>query len=256
VRELADRCNAWIDAHEVAWELVMAALAVAFVVVGFLLDAAQDVGADATLLGAIDIGLTAVFVAEFASRLAAARSHRAYFRGHWIDAIALVPAVRAVRLLRLLRLLRMVRTFAGVFRALSSIERFAAHRGLIALFVAWLAVAVISATGFYLAEVGTNANVHGPIDALWWAVVTLTTVGYGDVFPVTPEGRLAGSALMIVGITLWAAITGTITSLLIASRSAEVGSAELIRQLAELNRDGLITDAEFETKKAELLRRI
>lgn len=234
----------------------MAVLAVAFVIVGLLLDAAEDVGEDARLLAAIDIGLTIVFVAEFTTRLAAARSRRAYLRGHWIDAIALVPSVRPFRLLRLLRLLRLVRAFSGVFRALSSIERFAAHRSLIALFVAWLGVAVISATAFYLAEIGENENVQSPIDALWWSIVTLTTVGYGDVFPVTPEGRLAGSALMIVGITLWAAITGTITSLLIAGRSAHVGIPEQIRQLGELRRDDLLSEAEFETKKAELLARL
>ena len=51
--------------------------------------------------------------------------------------------------------------------------------------------------------------------------MTLTTVGYGDVFPVTPEGRLAGGALMIVGITLFAAITGTITSFLVVEQASE-----------------------------------
>lgn len=232
----------------------MAALAAMFVVVGFLLDAAYDAGTDAALLAAIDVALTVVFVAEFTSRLAAAPSRRAYLRGHWIDAIALVPTVRAFRLLRLLRLLRLVRAFTGIFRALSSIERFAAHRTLIALFVSWLAVAVISATAFYLAEVGDNEHVQTPVDALWWAIVTLTTVGYGDVFPVTPEGRLAGSALMIVGITLWAAITGTITSLLITSQPG--GAQDVpgrLRALTELHREGVVTNDEFEGKKAELL---
>lgn len=223
--------------------------------VGFLLDAANDAATDVTFLAALDVALTIVFVAEFTTRLAAASSRRAYLRGHWIDAIALVPSGN-LRILRLVRLLRLVRAFSGVFRALSSIERFAAHRGLLALFVAWLGVAVISAAAFYLAEIGENEHVQSPIDALWWAIVTLTTVGYGDVFPVTPEGRLAGSALMIVGITLWAAITGTITSLLISSQAAAVGIPEQIRQLHELRRDDLLTDQEFDSKKAELLARM
>lgn len=117
----------------------------------------------------------------------------------------------------------------------------------------WLAVAVISAVAFYFAE---RDHLDSPVDALWWAIVTLTTVGYGDLFPVTPEGRIAGAALMIVGITLWAAITGTITSLLIASRSADVGIPEQIRQLAELQRDELLSEQEFESKKTELLARM
>jgi voltage-gated potassium channel len=256
LRELGDRYTAWIAAHEIAWELVMAALAVAFVIVGIMLGDAEDSGADTTTLGNADLALTVVFVAEFASRLAASRDHKNYLRHHWIDALALIPAVRAARLLRLLRLLRLVRAFAGLFRALSSLERFARHRGLIALFISWLCVAFISAAAFYFAEVTRNPAMRSPVDALWWAITTLTTVGYGDVFPVTDEGRLAGAALMIVGITLWAAITGTITSLLITSHSAEASVPEKIRQLDELHRDNLVSDEEFALKRAQLLGRM
>jgi voltage-gated potassium channel len=49
--------------------------------------------------------------------------------------------------------------------------------------------------------------VSSPLDALWWGVVTLTTVGYGDVYPVTPEGRLAAAILMLLGIGLFGLIT-------------------------------------------------
>lgn len=150
----------------------------------------------------------------------------------------------------------MVRVFAGVFRALSDLERFAAHRGLLTLFGAWLTVAVICGTAVYLAEVGVNENIATFGDALWWAIVTIATVGYGDVTPITPEGRLAASVLIVVGITLWAAITGTITSLLITSKSVGASIPEQIRQLGELRRDDLLSEAEFEAKKAELLARI
>jgi voltage-gated potassium channel len=255
-RALADRYNAFIERHEIAWELVMAALAVAFVVVGLRLEAADDAGQVDPMLEALDDLLTVVFVGEFGTRFAAARSRTAYLRGHWIDAIAMIPAVRGARLLRLARLFRLVRAFSGVFRAHDSIERFATHSLLVGLFVTWLGVAFISGSAFYIAELGTNPNIHAPIDALWWSIVTLTTVGYGDIAPVTPEGRLAGGILMIVGITLWAAITGTITSQLLASQSAGVSIPEQIRQLAELRRDDLLNDDEFETKKAELLARL
>jgi voltage-gated potassium channel len=256
LRDLGDRYTAWIDRHEIAWELTMAMLAIAFVVVGILLGNAEDAGEDAALLTAIDLALTAVFAAEFSSRLLAARDRTRYIGQHWIDALALIPTVRAIRLLRLLRLLRLVRSFAGMFRALSSLERFAKHRGLVALFLAWLGVAFISAAAFYFAEASSNPEIHSPIDAIWWAIVTLTTVGYGDLFPVTPEGRLAGSALMIVGITLWAAITGTITSLLISSSAADASVPEKIRQLKALVDEELLSDAEFEAKKSELLARM
>ena len=250
---LRDRYNAFIDGHEVAWELTFAALAVAFVVVGFVGDDTQP---SPTVI-AIEYGLTAIFLLEFGTRFAAARDRRRYLAGHWIDLLALIPTVRGVRFLRLIRLLRLIRAFAGVYRALRSIERFATHRRLIGLFVAWLTVAVICSATLYLAEVGINPNIDDPLDALWWGVVTLTTVGYGDVFPITPEGRLAGGALMILGITLFAAITGTITSLLVAAQgTSDESPAGRLRQLDQLHRDGVVTEAEYETKKEELLARL
>ncbi len=117
-----------------------------------------------------------------------------------------------------------------------------------------------AATALYIAEAGVNENIQTPLDALWWGVVTLTTVGYGDVFPVTPEGRLAGGALMIVGITLFAAITGTITSFLVTEQAHDQAVRDdipnTLRGLASLRDDGILTAAEFEAKKAELLARI
>jgi len=103
--------------------------------------------------------------------LAASRDRRAYLRGHWIDAVALIPTVRGlrlVRLLRFLRLLRLVRVFAGVYRALSSIERLARHRSLIWLFCAWLTVAATCSAALFIAEHGVNPSIDDPWDALWW----------------------------------------------------------------------------------------
>ena len=61
-------------------------------------------------------------------------------------------------------------------------------------------VILMSATGFYAAEIGTNQNLDSYGDALWWAIVTVTTIGYGDIFPVTVAGRLVGTFLMFAGI--------------------------------------------------------
>jgi voltage-gated potassium channel len=249
-----ERYRAFVERHEVAWELGMAGLALLFVMVGLVED-------DPTgLTAAVDAAITAVFLAEFLSRLVAAPSRRAYVRAHWIDLVALVPAVRGARLFRLLRLLRLVRTFAGLYRALLHVETMTRHRGLGAMFVAWLAIMVVCSAALYVAEHGPNAAVADPFDALWWGIVTLTTVGYGDVYPVTPEGRLAAAALMLLGVTLFATITATITSYLFQTQSGPApGDADVparLRALAELRAEGILTDAEYEAKKAELVRRL
>jgi len=249
---LRDRYNRFFVDHEIAWELIMAALSIAFVVVGFVAEAAPE--RDAFQYVVIELGLTVVFMLEFFTRFGSSYDKVGYIRGHWIDLLALIPTIRGFRLFRLVRLLRLVRAFAGVYRALSSMQRLAHHKGLVGLFLSWLAVAVICSAAFYLAENGVNPNIHDPMDAFWWGIVTLSTVGYGDISPVTPEGRLAAAALMILGITLWAAITGTITSFLIlGERNEDVGVPDLIRGYGDLMREGLLTADEFEAKKAQLL---
>jgi voltage-gated potassium channel len=239
---LASRAHAFIARHTAAWELGMAGLAIVYVALGF---------ADETpAIAAAERILTIVFVAEFSGRLAIAPSRAAYLRGHWIDLVALIPATRALRLLRLLRL---VRASAGLFRALSQIERLAQHRNLVWLFVLWLTVAVVCSIWLYMVESDANDAIKSPLDALWWGIVTLTTVGYGDVYPRTAEGRIAAMVLMVVGISLYSAITATITSILIAGRPTTPDAVGQLERLSRLASDGSITPAEFERAKAVVL---
>jgi voltage-gated potassium channel len=227
----------FVERHEIAWELTMAALAVAYVVAGFL----SDEPGSSSIYGSIDAVLTVIFVAEFGSRFVASYDRVAYLRGHWIDLVALVPVARGLRVARLLRLLRLVRAFAGIFRFVSHLERLAAHRGLAWLVVAWLGVMVICSIGLYIAENGVNAAVATPFDALWWGIVTLTTVGYGDVVPKTPEGKMAASVLMLIGIGLFSTITATIASYLISTSSVH-SPTHLIAELGKLRASGLVTE--------------
>lgn len=233
----------------------MAALAIAFVVIGF---AGDDASATARpVFDAVEITLTVLFAAEFGSRFLASYDRAGYLRAHWIDLVALVPVARGLRIARLLRLLRLVRSFAGVYRATSHVGRIVNHRGLGLLITAWLGVMVICSAGLYIAENGINKAITSPMDALWWGIVTLTTVGYGDVYPITPEGRLAASLLMLLGIGLFGAITATITSYLVATQGgSQTTPAMRLRELSALRDDGVITADDFERAKARLLDRV
>jgi voltage-gated potassium channel len=251
-----DGYNAFVERHEVAWELAMGALALLWVALGFLID---QLGAGVRPdLEAAELALTAVFVAEFGSRLLAAHDRLQYLRGHVIDAVALVPPIRALRVLRLLRLLRLIRAFAGFYRVAMHVQGIARHRGFAWLLVAWLSVMAICSAFVYLAEHGVNDLIKSPFDALWWGVVTLTTVGYGDMYPVTPEGRLAAMVLMLLGIGLFAAITATITSYFVSQHgdrgAAHAALPEQLRALADLRADGALTEEEFAAAKLALLR--
>jgi voltage-gated potassium channel len=114
-------------------------------------------------------------------------------------------------------------------------------------YVALVTIVVIGlgAIGIFAVERGQNNNIQSIGDALWWAVVTTTTVGYGDVSPVTAEGRLIAVGLMVVGIGFIGVFTATITSFFLApDRATEQNSVEerLARiegKLDELMRDRL-----------------
>ena len=282
---LRDHFNAWFVTHEVAWELAMAALAVVYVALGFIVDDVQSAAGDRPEINAAELVLTGLFVLEFGSRILAARSRLGYLKGHWIDVIALAPPIRIARPLRLLRLLRLVRAFAGIYRAGLHINGLARHKGFAWLLLAWLGVMALCSAWMYIAEHGLNKAVDNPFDALWWGVVTLTTVGYGDVTPVTTEGRIAAMVLMLLGIGLFGAITATITSYLMThdlgrveakvdtdveldqaaaerttsidwTASARPSLASDLERLAALHHQGDLTAEEFSAAKQQTLWRV
>lgn len=179
--------------------------------------------------------LTALFTVEYVARLLAVRRPGAYATSFFgiVDLLAILPAyvgilfagghyflvVRVLRLLRIFRIFKLAH-FLGGAQVLTSALRAARYKIAVFLFTVVTIVIIVGAL-MYVIEGGANGFTSIPT-SMYWAVVTLTTVGYGDVAPVTTLGRLVASMVMILGYGIIAVPTGIVTTELVnASRRPE-----------------------------------
>lgn len=146
-----------------------------------------------------------VFAVDFAARVWLAERRIEYAARHWYDvALIVLPMLRPLRLLRLLALARVLNRSA-TSSLIGRVSTYVAGVAILAVFLG--AIAVLDAE-----QDSSEANIASFGDALWWASTTVTTVGYGDRFPVTAEGRFIAVALMIVGIAVVGAVTASIAT--------------------------------------------
>jgi voltage-gated potassium channel len=159
------------------------------------------------------------FTAEYVTVLSLADRRWAYTKKAWLDVFIIVSSfpllpgllastrlLRLLRLGRVLRLLRLVRLTAVITRGVSATRTIFAKRGLGYIIVVTLLVGMGIGGAFAVLE-GSALS-----DGFWWAIVTITTVGYGDFFPVTLGGRIAAAVLMLLGIGLLAVITASVAA--------------------------------------------
>jgi voltage-gated potassium channel len=197
--------------------LILAVASLPLIVVPLLFD--LEPGTTSTLF-AIDWFIWAVFALEYLIRLYLAPSKGRFIRSNIVDLLVVaLPFLRPLRVARSARFLRILR----LGRATIIVARFAdalrdvlnRHR-----FNYTLLVALIATTGGALivleVERGTaEANIVTLGDALWWAITTVTTVGYGDRFPTTGAGRAIGAILMVLGIALFGFIVASVSTIFV-----------------------------------------
>lgn len=177
------------------------------------------------------IGLTwTLFVVDLMVRVVLAERPGRYVARHWLDVLIMVlPLLRSLRMLRLVVLLRVFnRQAAKRLRG-----HVAVHIGAGAALIAFCgALAVLDAERGH-----GQANITSFGDALWWAITTMSTVGYGDHYPTTGEGRLAAAALVIAGTSVLGVLTATAASWLVDHVAAAEArqTRGLQREVADLH---------------------
>jgi voltage-gated potassium channel len=189
------------------------------------------------LLEACDVILCTVFFLDFIKSIYQADQKLKYFYTiGWIDLISSVPTFdifRYGRLAKLVSLLRLIRIYkAGNILSKVFFRDAAKSTVYIAASFAFLNV-LLSSVLILILENSDRSNIKTASDAIWWSFVTITTVGYGDHYPVTLGGRVVAVFLMLTGITLFGVITASFASFLVQKNEASSKEAEDVDRILE-----------------------
>jgi voltage-gated potassium channel len=167
----------------------------------------------------MDTILTVIFVIDLFRRMVVADSVRRYLGlgSGWIDAIAAFPVLRIFRLIRIVRAIRVMQRLGGPGRAFKAFFSNRAAGGLLSVLLVALLVLEFGALGVLAVERGApGANIETAQDGIWYVLVTMSTVGYGDLYPVTDAGRVMGSLIIIVGVGVFGTLTGFLANAFLA----------------------------------------
>jgi voltage-gated potassium channel len=171
----------------------------------------------------INAVLTLLFIYDFGLRFATAPSRSFYvIRDYgWADLLAVIPALRIFRLFRIYKAYRIIHKYGARY----IVSYLSKNRAASALYILVLMVILIIEAGGFLVlqaeRAAPSANILTAFDAIWWSYVTITTVGYGDRYPVTIGGRMVGILVMTTGVAVFATFAGLISSKLLAPPEKE-----------------------------------
>jgi voltage-gated potassium channel len=195
-----------------------------------------------SILLAADSFVCLLFFADFLGSLYRAPDRLQYFlRWGWLDLLSSVPTIDALRLTRVARIARILRVIRGI-KATKILVQYLLERRAESAFMAVTLISLLMIVAASIAvlqfETQAGANIRTAQDALWWAICTLTTVGYGDVYPVTEEGRIVAALLMICGVGLVASFAGFVASWFLkpGQEAHESEIAELVAEVRDLKR--------------------
>jgi len=196
-----------------------------YVLIALLIDTFMSLPTEISkVLMTIDNGICFIFLIDFFVRYYRADNKLRFMRWGWIDLLSSVPYIavlRTGRLCRLIRLLRVLRAFRSTKVLIHHIFKSRIKGTMAAVSVISVLIIIFSSISILIVETAPESNIKSSEDALWWTMETITTVGYGDKFPVTSEGRLIGVIVMIVGVGLFGTFTGYIATLFTQEKKLE-----------------------------------
>lgn len=226
--------------------LVLSALSIAALAVTTFADLPP---ATRTILSYADNAVCLLFFIDFLLTFFRSRNRMRYLMTWgWLDLLSSIPAIDSLRWGRAARMFRIIRVLRGI-RAAKILSEFLLRRRAQSAFLAALLVSlllvVLAAAAILEFESSPDANIRDAEDAVWWAMVTITTVGYGDKFPLSAEGRIIAVLLMTAGVGLFGTFSGFVASWFLeapaaAAQEPDTGPdsiAALVREVRELREE-------------------
>jgi len=223
-----------LNAYEVAI-LILTLIVLAALVVDTIAKLPADVS---QVLHWMDTTACGIFFIDFVVRFYKAKSKLAFMKWGWIDLIACIPNIslfRWGRLARILRIIRLLRAIRSVQRICQVLFSRSTETGFVSIGLTASLLVIFSSVSILICETSPESNIKNAEDAVWWSISTLTTVGYGDKYPVTSEGRILGMVLMTAGVGLFGGLSGLVASMFLGTRDARTKEQrELIDRLEKL----------------------
>ncbi len=208
----------------IGYEVFIAALSILSIVNLVLIFFVRDDSLD-IVLQAMNLILSLVLFFDFLYRMRKAPSKSTYFFREygWADlgASLPLPQLKVLRIFRLIKVWRLFRLY-GAKRLLTALVKDRAETALyLLLLIAVLVLEFGSLSMLRLEQSVEGANITTASDAIWYVLVTISTVGYGDQFPVTNAGRVLGTAIIVLGVGIFGTLTGFLANAFIAPRRTE-----------------------------------
>lgn len=228
------------ELKNIGYEIFIGALSLLSIVNLVLVAVARGDGDLQNVLLAMDAIFSVVFLIDFTYRLTTAPSRKDYFFRHfgWADLLASLPLAQ-LKFLRIFRLVRVFRLMRGV-GGRSVLRTLVRDRAGSALFTLLLTGILVLQFGSLLMlrieSDAPGANITTASDSLWYTVVTISTVGYGDQYPVTTAGRIVGAIIIVVGVAIFGTFTGYLANLFLSPRKApeQVDALTQLRHVLDL----------------------
>lgn len=176
------------------------------------------------ILRIFDDFVCVIFLIDFINRFSKAKSKWQFMRWGWIDLISSIPTFEYLRLGRIFRMIRLLRIVRAIKSTRELVHHFRKNRvesAMTSMALLAILLLIFSSITILKAEDVPNGNIKTASDALWWAFGTVTTIGYGDYYPVTTLGRIIGGILILFGVGLFGTLSGFIASWFVGQKQVE-----------------------------------